>query len=132
MDMEITFPGGKRVDASYKGFIIKTDQSKKAGGEGSAPAPFDLFLASLGTCAGFYVSTFCQQRNLPADKAKIILSAERDKSKGMISKITLSIQLPGTFPEKYKKAIQSAADLCSVKKHILNPPEFDIQVNIEK
>jgi len=52
MDMEIFFPGGKKVNTIYKGFTIETDQSKDDGSKGSAPAPFDLFLASIGTCTG--------------------------------------------------------------------------------
>jgi len=72
MDMEIVFPGGKRVDANYKGFNIKTDQSTFAGGENSAPAPFDYFLVSIGTCAGIYVLSFCQQRNISTEGIKII------------------------------------------------------------
>ncbi|MCK5331318.1 MAG: osmotically inducible protein OsmC, partial [Candidatus Marinimicrobia bacterium] len=62
MDMKITFPGGKKINAEYNGQIIKTDQAVASGGNGSAPEPFDLFLASIGTCAGIYVLGFCQQR----------------------------------------------------------------------
>lgn len=62
--MEIIFPGGKKVNALYKGFTIETDQSKSDEGEASAPAPFDLFLASIGTCAGIYVIRFFEKREL--------------------------------------------------------------------
>ena len=54
MDMKVYFPGGKRVYADYGGFTIETDQPARGGGDDSAPAPFDLFLASIGTCAGIY------------------------------------------------------------------------------
>ncbi|MDA8242639.1 MAG: osmotically inducible protein OsmC, partial [Elusimicrobia bacterium] len=57
-EMEITFPGGKKVNALWHGFEIATDQPKSSGGDNSAPAPFDLFLASLGTCAGIFVLGF--------------------------------------------------------------------------
>ena len=103
MQMEITSPGGKRVNASYKGFTIETDQSEKYGGEGKAPEPFDLFLASIGTCAGHYVLSFCQERGIPAEGLKLIQRKEIDTVKKRISKLTLEIQLPPGFPEKYKE-----------------------------
>lgn len=130
MDMVVTFPGGKRVDAQYKGNTIKTDQSPKGGGEGSAPTPFDLFISSIGTCAGIFVLSFLQERNIPYEDAKIILRTERNAENHMIEKIHIDINLNNDFPEKYKNAVKSAADLCSVKKHLIKPPAFAINVNI--
>ena len=124
MDMEITFPGGKKIDASYKGFTIKTDQSVYGGGEGSAPEPFTLFLASLGTCAGIYVLSFCQQRNIDTEGLKIIQRMERDPEARLIGKITLEICLPPTFPEKYRNAVIRAAEQCTVERQLKNPPEI--------
>ena len=63
--MEITFPGGVQVSAQHKGFEIIADQPEKNGGQNTAPSPFDFFLISLGTCAGFFALRFCQQRELP-------------------------------------------------------------------
>ena len=126
MDMEISFPGGKKVDARYKGFTIKTDQPEHAGGDGAAPTPFDLFLSSIGTCAGFFVLSFCQQRDIPTHNVKLILRPERNKETGMITKITLEIQLPADFPEKYKEAVVKAAGVRAVKKHLFAGIVFDI------
>lgn len=125
-ELEVTFPGGKRVDASYKGFVIETDQPVYQGGEGSAPAPFDLFLASIATCAGWYVLSFCQQRNISLDGARVIMKTERDTQKKMIVKITVFVQLPPDFPEKYKNAVIKAINLCAVKKHLDDPPVFEV------
>ena len=72
MEMTITFPGGARVDAQLGTFTIRTDQPAHAGGNDSAPAPFSLFLASIGTCAGIYVLGFCKQRGLPVDGIQIV------------------------------------------------------------
>ncbi len=130
-DMEIVFPGGKKVDAFYKGFKIETDQSERSGGGGSAPAPFDLFLTSIGTCAGIYVLSFCRERGIPADKIKLVLRTERNRESGMITKIELEIQIPPDFPEKYKEAVVKAAELCTVTKHLYNPPVFDIYSKIQ-
>lgn len=126
MDMEITFPGGKKVNAIYKGFTIKTDQPEHSGGEGLAPAPFDLFLASIGTCAGIYVLSFCQARNIPVEGVRLIQCTESNPETKMIDRITIEIQLPPGFPEKYGKALVRSAEFCAVKKHIHNPPAFDI------
>jgi len=124
--MEVVFPGGKRVDALYKGFTIKTDQPKENGGKGSAPAPFDLFLSSIGTCVGIYVLSFCQERGISTRGLRLILDTERNKKTKLIEKITIEIQLPPEFPEKYKDAVVRAADICAVKKHLYNPPQFEI------
>ncbi len=133
MDMEIVFPGGKKVNAIYEGFRIKTDQSKDSGGENSAPAPFDLFLASIGTCTGIYVLLFCQARHIPTERLKIILHTERNRETRMITKIVIEIQLPPEFPEKYRQPLIRVAGKCSVKKHLENPPLFDIYTKtIEK
>ncbi|MDP2898150.1 MAG: OsmC family protein [bacterium] len=130
MDMEIVFPGGKRVDAVYRGLTIKTDQSKFGGGEGSAPAPFDLFLASIGTCAGIYVLSFCQERAIPTENMKLVQRMERDAEKKMIRKIEIEIQLPPSFPEKYKQAVVKAAHLCAVEKHLEDPPHIEIRTTV--
>ena len=132
MDMEIVFPSpsGKRVDAKFKGFTIKTDQPVLAGGQGSAPAPFDLFLASIGTCAGIYVLSFCQQRGLSTDGVRIIQKMIRDDTNRRISTIVLEIELPPDFPEQYKDAVVRSAELCAVKKYIQDPPEFEIKTNL--
>lgn len=125
-NMEIIFPGGKKVDAFYKGFKIETDQPDRSGGKGLAPAPFDLFLTSIGTCAGIYVLSFCQERNIPTNKIKLILRTERNRESWMITKIEIEIQLPSSFPVKYKEAVIKAAELCTVTKHLYNPPVFEV------
>jgi ribosomal protein S12 methylthiotransferase accessory factor len=130
MDMVVSFPGNKKVDASYNGFTVKTDQPAYSGGDSSAPAPFDLFLASIGTCAGIYVLGFCQQRGLPTDGIKIIQRMFVDQQKRMIGKIELEIQVPPDFPERYHEALIRSADLCAVKKHMQEPPEFKITTTV--
>lgn len=120
MNMEITFPGGQAVDAKMGSTIIPTNQ------DGSAPAPFGLFLASIGTCAGIYVLSFCKQRGLPTDNIRIIQRMHSNPYTRMVEKIELDIQLPDDFPEKYKEAVIRAADQCAVKKHLESPPEFEV------
>ncbi len=129
-EMKISFPGGLRVDAEYKGFIIKTDQPVYSGGDGSAPAPFDLFLASIATCAGYYVLAFCNKREIPTEKAAVVMKTRKNPETKRIEKISIEIQLSPEFPEKHKKAVIKAVDGCSVKAHIFNPPVFEIEAKI--
>jgi len=124
MEMEIVFPGGLRVDAVAGDMVIPTNQ------DGSAPAPFGLFLASIGTCAGIYVLSFCQQRGLPTDNLRIIQRMHTNPLTRLIEKIELDIQLPPDFPEQYKDAVIRSAQLCAVKKHLEHPPVFDVYTSV--
>lgn len=130
MKMEIYFEGKKKVNANYRGMVIRTDQPEEAGGEGSAPAPFDLFLASIGTCAGIYIKSFCDQRGIPTENIRIYQSLKYDMNKQMIGEINLDINLPSDFPEKYKDAVINVANLCAVKKHLLDPPQISVQIAV--
>ena len=125
MNMVIDFPGGLQVDANFGPYTVSTDQPPPYG-NGSAPTPFATFLASIGTCAGIYVLSFCQQRDLPTDGVRILQSLEVDPRTGLVNKVLLDIQLPPEFPEKYRTAVIRAADQCAVKKHFENPPQIAI------
>jgi ribosomal protein S12 methylthiotransferase accessory factor len=130
-EIVVTFPGGSRVNAEMKGFTIATDQPVSQGGGGSAPAPFDLFLASLATCAGYYVVAFCQERRIPTEGLDVRMKTEKDPGTKMIARIAIDILLPAGFPEKYKAAVVRAADMCAVKAHIQKPPTMEIRAVIE-
>lgn len=133
MQMKITFPGGKKVNAEMGGVVIPTDQSLENGGEGTAPSPFVYFLASLGTCAGIYVLGFCQQRGIATEGLSLTQQMEfaaDETGTVKLSRLTLDIMLPPGFPEKYRNAIVKTAELCTVKKVIMDPPEFVITAHM--
>lgn len=130
MDMLIDLPGGARVDAHFRGFTVKTDQPVAGGGEDSAPAPFDIFMASLGTCAGIYISGFCRSRGISTDNIRILQHNEFDPTTHMLTHVTFDIQLPADFPERYKAAVIRAAEMCKVKKTLENPPTFDVKTSL--
>ena len=133
MEMTITFPGGKRVDAGYNGFAVATDQPQESGGEGSAPSPFDFFLASIGTCAGFYVLAFCQQRGIPTKKISLVQRMVWETvpdGKRRLALVSIDINVPPDFPEKYRTALVKSAELCAVKKAIADPPEFVVRTRV--
>ena len=122
MEMIIDFPGGSRVDAHFGKFTVATDQPPVA----SAPTPFAVFLSSIGTCAGIYVLGFCQQRGIPTDGIRIVQRVNSNPFTHMVDKIDLEIQVPPGFPDKYRDSLIRSADLCAVKKHLENPPAFEI------
>jgi len=130
MEMEITFPGGARVDAALDGFVIQTDQPPGEGGEGSAPTPFSLFLASIGACAGIYVLSFCRHRGIPTKNIRIRQHMEGDLEKQQVRSVTLDILLPPDFPAKYARAVARMAEMCAVKKHLDAPPTFKVETHI--
>jgi ribosomal protein S12 methylthiotransferase accessory factor len=130
MEMVIDFPGGAKVDAHFGNFTVKTDQPDIGGGEGSAPSPFEIFLSSIGACAGIYIIGFCKQRNLPTTGIRIVQRIHHDRSTGMVGKIDLEIQTPPDFPEKYLPSLIRSAELCAVKKHLENPPQFEITTKV--
>jgi ribosomal protein S12 methylthiotransferase accessory factor len=126
MEMLIDFPGGARVDAHFGPFTVATDQPPAA----SAPTPFALFLSSIGTCAGIYVLGFCQQRGLPTEGIRILQRVHSSPLNGMVSQIDLEIQVPAGFPEKYRDSLIRSAELCAVKKHLENPPKFEVSTKV--
>lgn len=126
MEMEITFPGGLRVDAHMGNLVVETNQ------DGSAPAPFGLFLASIGTCAGIYVLSFCKHRGLSTEGVKVVQRVHMNPMTRMVETVDLDIVVPPDFPEKYHAALIRAADQCAVKKHLEQPPTFNVQTRVER
>jgi putative redox protein len=126
MEMIIDFPGGSRVDAHFGPFTVATDQPPVA----SAPSPFEVFLASIGTCAGIYVLGFCNQRGLPTQGIRIVERINHSRITGLVETIGLEIQIPPDFPEKYRASLIHSAELCAVKKHLEKPPRFEITTSV--
>lgn len=128
--MKITFEGAKKVIAEHNGQRIVTDQPVRSGGEGSAPAPFDLFLASIGTCAGIYVKSFCDQRGIATEGISLEQDMKFDPATHLITNLDIRIILPASFPEKYREAVINSANLCAVKRHLHNPPVMTVVAEV--
>jgi ribosomal protein S12 methylthiotransferase accessory factor len=120
--MEITFTGELKVRADFDGLAVETDQPVGSGGGGTAAGPFDLFLASLGTCAGFYALRFMQQRGIDVEGARLTLSSDKDPQSGLVSAVQIHLELPPGFPDKYREAVVRAMDQCKVKRQLEQPP----------
>jgi ribosomal protein S12 methylthiotransferase accessory factor len=125
MSMEIQFPGGRKVYSDYKGFTIKTDQSKKDGGEGTAPTPSDLFFASLGACMGIYALDFCVKRKIDPEQLKLSAELQSNEKSYMVEKMIFHMDLGPEFPQKYTSALIRSLKLCYLKKHFEQPPQFE-------
>ncbi len=126
-EMIVTLPGGKRVDTMIGEHVIRTDQPVRAGGEDSAPPPFGLFLAAIGTCAGIYVAGFCQSRGLPTEGIRLRQRNHFDPKTGVLVRVELDVEVPHSFPEKYHDALARVADQCAVKKAIQAQPSFAVR-----
>jgi ribosomal protein S12 methylthiotransferase accessory factor len=125
-EVVVTLPGRRRVDAIVGGHLVRTDQSLEAGGDGTAPSPFDLFLASLGACAGVFVQSFCAARGLSTEGVHIRQTAAFDEH-GTLTSVQIEIDLPEGFPDRYRDAVARAAEQCSVKRAIQARPSFNVR-----
>jgi ribosomal protein S12 methylthiotransferase accessory factor len=132
MSIKINFEGGKKVNAEINGLVVKTDQPLSVGGEGSAPSPFEVFLTSLGTCAGIFIKSFCDQRGIATEKMYLMQDAEYNPIQKLVEKINISIHVPVAFPDKYDSALISTASLCTVKRHLREDIIVDIRVIRDK
>jgi putative redox protein len=123
--MKIILGEGMKVDVLDGAFTIRTDQPLGAGGEGTAPSPYQLFLASIASCAGFFVKRYCQTRGL-SEEGITLRQELLPNEAGRLGTIRIVIELPPDFPEEHKAAVRRSAESCAVKKTIANPPAFDI------
>jgi ribosomal protein S12 methylthiotransferase accessory factor len=127
MELKVSLEGGKRVATRVGNHLIMTDQPTAHGGGDSAPAPYDLFMASIGTCVGFYVQSYCTNKGVDPSGIDISLSARRDPQTKQISGFLTTIRLPPGFPEKLHGALKKVAEQCAVKKTIMSNPEFVVE-----
>lgn len=127
--MEITFPDNRGVEARYKDFVIRNGDFE-SWHEGAHPSAFDLFVASIGLCASANVFAFMRARDLDMSCMKIILHKFENEEKRMIDNFTFEVRMPRDLPDKYRKAVVRALDACAVKKHIVETPEFHVEVTL--
>lgn len=132
MEIKVSLEGGKRVSTRIGEHLVMTDQPAKHGGDDAAPAPYDLFLASIGTCAGFYVQSYCQSKGIDTTGIDITLRATRDPASQKITGFVTTIEVPAELPERFHPALQRAAAQCAVKKTIMSNPEFVVETVVRK
>ncbi|MBX7097038.1 MAG: OsmC family protein [Myxococcaceae bacterium] len=123
----VTLPGGRRVDVQVGAHVVHTDQPVSNGGDDTAPSPFELFLASLGACAGIFVQGFCAARKLPTEGIRLVETPSYGDD-GVLRTVSLRLELPAEFPERYREPLERVVSQCSVKKAIAAQPEISVEV----
>jgi putative redox protein len=131
MDIEVKMLPDRRVEAVMGTNSILVDTKEAEGGLGEKPSPSAVFLASIATCTALYVQGFCGNRDIDTSDIKLTQSVVWSEDGKRMEKVQTKIMLPPGFPAKYKDAIKRVADLCFVKKTILDPPEMPLEVELE-
>ena len=128
-EITITLPGGRRVDAQVGRHVVHSDQPRDNGGDDTAPSPFDLFLASMGACAGIFVQGFCAKRGISTEGLTLTERATFGED-GVLAAVELELHLPPGFPEKYRDAVVKVAEQCSVKRAIAAQPRLTVKSHL--
>ncbi len=116
---------GKKLEAVVDGHILSTDQPKADGGDGTAPKPSDLFLASLATCGAFFARLYCDKRDLNAEGLGITMEYETAEKTRLVTKLIFKITVPDGFPEQHRAPLERAIQSCYVKKHLKDDIEVE-------
>jgi ribosomal protein S12 methylthiotransferase accessory factor len=122
----VSFPGGVRIETTVGTHTIVTDQPAVHGGRDEGPSPYDLFLASIATCAGYYAAAFCASRKLATTGMALALEVTDDETTHLPRELTVHLTLPDGFPEQYKAAILRAVENCKVKKSLAAAPRTSV------
>lgn len=125
-EFTVTLPGGRRAETLIRGHRVLTDQPTDNGGEDAAPTPYELLLASVGTCVAVTLQGFAAKRGIPAGGISVKQTMSYDEA-GLLRAVDLAVTLPPEFPEKYREAALRAAGECSVKKAIGAAPTFSVR-----
>ncbi len=126
MQVNVKFLDNLRLEASFDDFKITTDQPIRYKGDGTAPSPFDYFLASSALCAAYFVKVYCVARDIPTEDIKVSQNNIIDPENRYNQIFDIQIELPASISEKDREGILRAMDRCTVKKVIQNAPEFKI------
>jgi putative redox protein len=99
-EMKVELRGGRKIDVLFGDFRVETDQPKEDGSPGSAPEPFDLFLASLASCAAHAALAFCRSRDIGTEDLGLVLRPAGDPEGKRMAEVEIELRLPQEFPEK--------------------------------
>ncbi len=126
MQVNVRFLENLRLEASFDDFKIITDQPIRYKGDGTAPGPFDYFLASSALCAAYFVKVYCKARNIPTEDIKLSQQNIVDPENRYNQTFNIQIELPASISEKDREGILRSMDRCTVKRVIQNEPGFKI------
>nr|CDQ34348.1 Ribosomal protein S12 methylthiotransferase accessory factor YcaO [Virgibacillus halodenitrificans] len=127
MEIKVNFLENLRLAAKFDDFTVETDQPIRYKGDGSAPSPFDYFLASSALCAAYFVRLYCNARDIPTENIRLSQNNIVDPENRYNQIFKIQVELPEDLSEKDRTGILRAAERCSVKRVIQNAPEFQIE-----
>jgi ribosomal protein S12 methylthiotransferase accessory factor len=134
MEIKVNFLDNLRLEAKFDDFTVIADQPIRYKGDGSAPGPFDYFLASSALCAAYFVKVYCASRNIPTENIRLSQNNIVDPEDRYNQIFQIQVELPESISEKDRKGIIRSIDRCTVKKVVQTGPEFkvDIVENLEE
>lgn len=127
MEIKVNFLDNLRLEAKFDDFTVIADQPIRYKGDGSAPGPFDYFLASSALCAAYFVKLYCQTRNIPTDNIRLSQNNIVDPENRYNQIFKIQVELPADISEKDRLGILRSIDRCTVKKVVQAGPEFVIE-----
>lgn len=128
MEIKVNFLDNLRFEAKFDDFTVIADQPIRYKGDGSAPGPFDYFLASSALCAAYFVKLYCQSRDIPTENIRLSQNNIVDPENRYNQVFKIQVELPEDISEKDRQGILRSIDRCTVKKVVQTGPEFVIEV----
>jgi ribosomal protein S12 methylthiotransferase accessory factor len=127
MEIKVNFLDNLRLEAKFDDFSVIADQPIRYKGDGSAPGPFDYFLASSALCAAYFVKVYCNSRDIPTENIRLSQNNIVDPEDRYNQIFQIQVELPESISEKDKKGIIRSIDRCTVKKVVQTGPEFKVE-----
>src|SRR5690606_9582071 len=128
MEIKVNFLDNLRLEAKFGDFTVVADQPIRYQGDGSAPGPFDYFLASPALCAAYFVKLYCQTRGIPTENIRLSQNNIVDPENRYNQIFKIQVELPEDISDKDRQGILRSIDRCTVKKVVQTGPEFMIEV----
>ncbi|MFT7365275.1 MAG: ribosomal protein S12 methylthiotransferase accessory factor [Marinobacter psychrophilus] len=128
MEINVNFLDNLRIEAKFDDFSVISDQPIRYKGDGSAPGPFDYFLASSALCAAYFVRVYCIARNIPTDNIRLSQNNIVDPENRYNQIFKIQVELPEDISDKDRQGIVRSIDRCTVKKVVQTGPEFQIEI----
>jgi len=127
MEIKVNFLDNLRLEAKFDDFTVVADQPIRYKGDGSAPSPFDYFLASSALCAAYFVKVYCDTRNIPTDNIRLSQNNIVDPENRYNQILKIQVELPADISDKDRQGILRSIDRCTVKKVVQTGPDFVIE-----
>ncbi|WP_460164456.1 OsmC domain/YcaO domain-containing protein [Pseudomonas sp. S2_F03] len=127
MEIKVNFLDNLRLEAKFDDFTVVADQPIRYKGDGSAPGPFDYFLASSALCAAYFVKLYCDTRSIPTDNIRLSQNNIVDPENRYNQIFKIQVELPADISDKDRQGILRSIDRCTVKKVVQAGPEFVIE-----